>query len=63
MKIILNDEQAKWLRTIVRYRVRDESNEMKDYVESRDSEMIAVCQQRIDMWQSILDAINAGAED
>lgn len=62
MRIILNDEQAKWLRTIVRYRVQDERFEMKNYVESRDEEMMAVCQQRLDMWQSILNAIDAGVE-
>ena len=62
MKFELNEEQLQWLTTIVKYRIEDETNEMKELVLCKMNDSIKRCQSRIDMWQSIFDELTKGGE-
>jgi hypothetical protein len=51
-----NDEQWRWLCTIVKYRVDDETKE-KNFASFHSKDGAEKNQMRIDMWQSIYDEL------
>lgn len=58
----LNEEQLKWLCTIVKYRIEDEQKEKIDLQESHRDEWLSKNQKRIDMWQSIYSELTKDGE-
>ena len=60
MKFELNSQQIEWLLTIVKFRLEDENSEMRELITCKREEAIAICQKRIDIWQSIYDELKKG---
>lgn len=58
MKIELDSKQIEWLRVVVLYRIKDETSELNELIVSGREDAISVCKGRLEMWKSILDALD-----